>query len=373
MALRIRGKNNYYHAYFRSLEKLPDGSLRSKMVTVNLYTTDRVLAKAMEAELMRKNQIIRQHQRAKANEIKIAIAAGERSPEDLPKIVRKTRERRLRIDQALESAAKYKTIGESAAKHFRHFTKKVAVRYMDEVTADIAFDYLCRRFPEGSGKSFNNCKSAINHVFRLTLLDAGISASPFELIPNRVLDGKHQRPFSEEEFVKIYNAAPEPWRSACVIAWFTGLRQKDVFTLKWCQIAGDVITTTPAKTSRFGRAVQIPVHPQLAAYLTLLPRQGDRVLGAWEYKPNQSAFRQQFSSLLEQLQIRENQFGIVNFNSFRDSFITRCDAAGIPRHAIRGIVGHISDAQTDLYSHDLATARLVQQLPTVKLDKNTKL
>lgn len=42
--------------------------------------------------------------------------------------------------------------------------------------------------------------------------------------------------------------------------------------------------------------------------------------------------------------------------------------AGVPRHAVRGLVGHISDSQTDLYSHDLTSARLVQSLPRVKLD-----
>ena len=66
--------------------------------------------------------------------------------------------------------------------------------------------------------------------------------------------------------------------------------------------------------------------------------------------------------------ICDNVMGKVVFNSFRDSFITRCDEFGIPRHAIRGIVGHTEDNMTDLYSHDLTTARQVQQLPRVKLE-----
>lgn len=45
------------------------------------------------------------------------------------------------------------------------------------------------------------------------------------------------------------------------------------------------------------------------------------------------------------------------------------DAAGIPRHAVRGVVGHVSDDTTDLYSHDLQTARLIQHLPPAKLEK----
>jgi hypothetical protein len=43
--------------------------------------------------------------------------------------------------------------------------------------------------------------------------------------------------------------------------------------------------------------------------------------------------------------------------------VSRLDAAGIPRHAIRGMVGHVSDDTTDLYSHDLTTARQILDLP----------
>jgi integrase len=299
----------------------------------------------------------------------LEVAAGIRPVEDMPAVIpQKKRRKRLKIADALDAAGKYKAIGESAAMHFRNFAKMIKVKFMDEVTPELAFDYLCKRFPSGSGKSYNNCKSAVNAVFKLTLLDSGLTASPFDLIPSRINNGKHQRPFTEEEFRKIFSSAPEPWKSASIIAWFTGLREKDVFVLRWNQIDLDVITTTPAKTSRFGRGVRIPVHPQLAEYLERIPQAGERVLGAWQYCPEKRSFKQQFSKLLKKLDIGENSQGIVNFNSFRDSFITRCDAAGIPRHATRGIVGHISDNQTDLYSHDLDSARLTQRLPWVELD-----
>ncbi len=369
MALRRRGKNGYYHAYFRTVVMQPDGTFRYASTTVNLFTDDLIAARALEAELMAKSRAARLHQRATAKLRQLEVAAGLRPPEELPgKIARKKRVRRLRIADALEAAAKYKPVGETTAKRFRAFVKACKLRYMDEVTPQIAFDYLCRKAPEDrSGKNFNNIKSALNSVFRLTLLDSGMSESPFALIPNRAAVSVHQRPFTEEEFRRIYQAAPEPWRSAALIAWFTGLRQKDVFLLKWAQIDGDVLTTLPAKTARYNRAVQIPIHPQLAEALREIPRAGDRVLGAWPYAPKAIQFRRVFGDLLRRLNICDNAQGKVCFNSFRDSFITRCDEAGIPRHAIRGIVGHTADKMTDLYSHDLVTARRVQQLPRVKL------
>lgn len=101
---------------------------------------------------------------------------------------------------------------------------------MDEVSGELAFAYLSERSPDPSqSKTFNNNKSALNTIFKLTMMDSGISESPFAKIPNRVLNSQHQRPFTEEEFVRIYQAAPEPWRTASLIVWFTGLREKDVF------------------------------------------------------------------------------------------------------------------------------------------------
>jgi integrase len=268
------------------------------------------------------------------------------------------------MDKALETAAKYRPVSATAAKIFRAFAKAVKVRFMDEVTPEMAFSYLDGK---DNGKTFNNSKCALNAIFARTLMDSGLAASPFALIPNRVGSARHQRPFTEDEFRRIYRAAPEPWRTASLIAWFTGLREKDVFCLEWSMIEGDVIRLVPAKTRRFGRGVEIPMHPQLVDALAVLPRKGPRVLGAWPYSPGSGTFATRFSAILKDLGIGCGDGEVLNFNSFRDSFVTRCDEAGIPRHAVRGLVGHVSDAQTDLYSHDLATARRVQRLPRVDL------
>lgn len=179
----------------------------------------------------------------------------------------------------------------------------------------------------------------------------------------RKVSSVSQRPFTRDEYRRILDVAEEPWRSAVQIAWFTGLREKDVFTLKWTEIAGDLIRKLPAKTARFRREVLIPIHPSLAAVLQSLPRKGERVLGAWKYNPNYIGFRRAFGDILTRAGIEGGDGGRVCFNSLRNSFISRCDAAGIPRHAVRGIVGHVSDDMTDLYSHDETSARLIQTLP----------
>jgi integrase len=365
MALRKRGKAGYWHAYFDTIRETEDGPRRVR-TTINLGTADKSEARALESELMRKNREAILRKRVER------ILSSSEFPNSSPVPERVHRKRRLLIQDALDVAKKYRVVGATTGKIWRKFQREINLKWMHELTSEQAYAYLDEHCPGESGKRFNNVRSCLNTVYQLTLMESGLAESPFAKIPQRRLQSKHQRPFTQEEFVRIYEAAQQPWKSAALIAWFTGLREKDIFLLRWDCIEGDVLTTVPAKTARFGRGVRIPIHPQLAAELAALPHVNERVLGAWKYTPDYIRFRRAFGEILRGLGIQADERGIVNFNSLRDSFVTRCDEAGIPRHAIRGIVGHTSDRMTDLYSHDLETARLVQGLPSVPLDKQEK-
>ena len=368
MALRRRGKDKFYHAYFRTLRAQPDGTLRYAMTTVNLGTGDLVTARAMEADLMARAKAARIRCRVEAHMRHLEEAAGAVPEFPVPPSpVRVQRRKRLKLSDWAVTVAKYRDIGEASRLVFSRFVRLVPEKYFDEVTPESAFSYLNRQYGgPGKGKSFNNTKTSLNVIFNLLRIDAGIEESPFAKIPNRRHESRHQRPFTEDEFRRIYAAAREPWKTAVLIAWWTGLREESVFNLRWSAIAGDVLTTMPGKTARFGRAVQIPIHPQLQAALDALPRKNDYVLGCYKITKG-GAFHHQFRALLDSLHIVTDKSGIVNFNSIRDSFVTRCDEAGLPRHATRGLVGHVSDRETDLYSHDLSSARQIQNLPSVKL------
>ena len=350
---------------------LPDGRLKYSMATVNLGTSDLREARALEAELMRKNREARLHQRYLAHAARLeretAASPDEPAPEYAP--VRDHKRKRLKLANWRTAAEKYRRISEDTARIFNRFVKGVPVRYFDEVTPEIALRYLQQAYGgDGQGKSFNNNKTALNSVFRFLLVDAGMSISPVAAIPNRQHTAQHQRPFTEDEFRRIYRAATEPWKTACVIAWYTGMREETVFNLKWSDIEGDVVTKKPGKTARYGRAVEVPFHPEILKRLAQLPHVNDYVLGWPPAKRNNGAFMTQFGKVLDSLGIVDDARGIVNFNCFRNSFITTCDREGLPRHATRGVVGQRSDDTTDLYSHDLTTARRIQNFPTVDLD-----
>lgn len=370
MALRKRGKKGTYHAYFRTVKARPDGTLKYAMVTVNLGTADLLTAKAMEAELMAKNAAARLHQRAQAHLIKLDVAAGLRPEGDTPVITRDKRRKRLKLADGIATAEKYREVSPDSRKIWKRFVKGVSVTYFDEVTPEVALAYLHGRYGDPDrGKSFNNNKSAISGIFKFCMVDAGVNENPWQVIPDRRFESDHQRPFTEEEFKRIYAAAKEPWKTACLIAWHTGMRQETVFNLRWSKLDGDVITAKPGKTARFGKEVQVPLHPQIMKRLAELPRVDDKIFSCFKFSRKSSGFKLYFGNLLDSLGIHDEGEKIVNFNCFRDSFITRCDELAVPRHATRGVVGQRSDAVTDLYSHDLVTARRIQAFPWVCLEE----
>lgn len=350
MAIRKQGR--YFHAYFVQWER--DGTeLRRRQVQRCLYTDDKLVARSLERRLMQEARINSEEAKAGAKIEAIVTGTPVKSVLSVP--------RRVKIANAIPRAEKYATIGATALRHWKRFEREIHLVYLDEVTPERALNYLERIGAEG--KNFNNIRSSLNGIFKLLLIDANLPESPFERIHTRKASTISQRPFTFEEYRRILEVAPSPWFEAVQIAWYTGLREKDVFSLKWSEIHGDLIQRLPAKTARYRREVVIPIHPKLDAVLRKIPRNGERVLGNWKYNPQYIGFRRAFSEILKKAGIQSDEHGKVCFNSFRNSFVTRCDAAGIPRHAIRGVVGHVSDSMTDLYSHDTQTARLIQSLP----------
>ena len=274
--------------------------------------------------------------------------------------------RRLLLSSVIDTAEKYKDISINIKRAYNRFVAKLPtkIKYADEVTAHIAFDYLKTNYSEKSGKSWNNNKTYLTSLFKTILIDANMNENPFTRVIQKRNNGRHQRPFTDDEVNAIIKTAKEPWKSACVIAYHTGLRQKDCFALRWDDIIDNIITIKPAKTARYGKSVQIPMHLELIKYISTLPKSPDgTILGFVGKQSHVGRFTRYFGELLDKLEIKDNENGIVTFNSFRNTFITRCDEARIERHATRGIVGHVDNDTTDLYSHDLTAAKAILNLP----------
>lgn len=346
MALRKIGK--IWHAYYRN----ENGSL----VTRSTGCSDKREAEKTERILMKEARVARARHR-------LGLAATIHAA-STPRPGRPHR-RHLKLADALDAAGKYKTIGNTTAKAWRRFIAVLPCKYIDEITSDLAYAYLQEKYGgEERGKSYNNNRSSLNAVINLVRMDAGIERSPFEIVPTRQFETRGYRPLSVQEFEKVFAASDLLWQTAELIGWHTGLRESDCHAVGPAHIKDGGIYRLPDKTRRFGRRVWIPIKQQLQQWLDMLPPSlDDRFCGFVPDTRGTNAFKDYFGELLRDLEIKDNEDGIVGFPSIRKAFVTRCDEADIPRHATRGMVGHVDNDQTDDYSFDRVSARKILELP----------
>jgi integrase len=272
----------------------------------------------------------------------------------------------------LDVARQYRDLHERSVREFMRFAKNISYTYADEITPQIAMSYLEQNFGGGNGKTYNNQKSLLNTIFRCCLIQAGIAKSPFESIINkRVRNVEHHRPLTVEEFLKAFAVAREPWKTASLISWHTAMRKETCFRLAWEHISIDngvpAITIMPGKTARFGRAVYIPIHEELWAWLKSLPRPADDKTPILSQFPPIHSWsdgrKTYYAGLLQSLGIMDNKQGKASFHSLRGSFVMRCDENDVNRQVTRGVVGQVEDHTTDLYSQDRVSARKILDLP----------
>lgn len=266
MALRKIGR--FYYTYFRD----EHGKLHTFATGQTVESEARKIDRANLARIrnLRKKKILLelctpdQQQEIQSDDRSAATLTS-----DLPMHKRGT----VRLDKMYEIASKYRALNpETHLAAMTRFIQATKLTYADEVTPKIALDYLRETYGSGNGKSYNNNRTYLNTVFKLCLIESGLKKSPFEDILNmRLRSVETHRSLTDEEFLRLFTAAREPWKTAMLISWYTGLRQMDCFRLKWSEIQNGWIHKLPDKTKRYKRAVMIPIHPDLQAHLATLP------------------------------------------------------------------------------------------------------
>lgn len=363
-------KANTWYAYFRDLD--------GRQVKRSLHTGDRAVAEIREKamkEMIREVKFRAACQRMRPDEPQITTAFPKKQAPSPGEHQRGG----IALAKMWNLALTRRELSDRHHAEWERFLVGLPhnVKYADQVTPKVALDYLERNYGGKSGKTYNNHKTALNTIYRLCLVEAGLSQSPFAPIANRrVTDVEHHRSLTEKEFVKAFKAAAEPWKTAMLISWHTAMRKETCFRLAWEHIDPNdnppSITIVPGKTARFGRAVYIPIHPQLWDWLCKLPRPESDSTPILSQFPKRNKWTDNdnltyCAGLFRSLGIADTAEGKASFHSLRASFITRCDEAGISRLATKSVAGQTEDNITDLYSHDKETAKQILNLPPLKL------
>ena len=355
MALR-KIKNTYY-VYFRDI----DGRLRTR----SLKTTDPELAESLHKKFMLQLQ-------ARKGELVIMknfperFSGGEAVSSIAPaKVIEQGEHQRgsIAIDKMWELALTRRELSSTHQKHWKSFVSRIGKRYADEVTPQVALAYLEKHYSGGNGKTFNNVKSNLNTVFRMCLVEAGLSQSPFAPIANRrVTEVEHHRNLTDEEIDRIMAApsAPEYAKIMTMLSRWTTQRLETCarMTPEMFDFEKKVFIIDPGKNARFNEWVCCPIFPKLEKFITPILAKCKHpqrpIVQQFDYPKKNDYFSAEFRELLISLCIRDNETGKASFHSLRGSAITWLKENGVDRETRRSITGHDSQDVEDVYARDIA-------------------
>lgn len=298
-------------------------------------------------------------------------------------------DRKVRIDDGWsewrrcanrESEPKTRTLAgyEAMWRRFQAWASNAKIAFLHEVTRSHAEDYAADLWGSSvSPSTFNQHLKFIRSLFTTLEARAGLLSNPWAHLKTRkrALD-EGRRNLTEAELRIVLNRAEGNLKLMLHLGLFTGLRLGDVVNLRWENVEFDpvlrqarpgFIVLVPLKTSRYGKKLEVPIHPSLAELLrqhrTRYP-QGDLLFPAEsrEYATNTANVSQPIQRFLESCGLettekathghRRRAIVRVGFHSLRHSFVSLCAKAKTPLHIVQRLVGHGSPLLTsEVYLH----------------------
>lgn len=261
-----------------------------------------------------------------------------------------------------------------------------ALRPLGDITTQDIESFLNARLQEGRSESTVSTDiKSLNIPFSKALREGVITFNPIAATDKPSAEKETRLPFSTQQLNAIFKAAEGEMKSLCVIGALTGLRLGDVARLIWGSIdyANNQIRLRPQKTQRKKKDITIPIAPQLKEYLLSLSH-GERnespVMPTLANKATSGAhgLSMMFKRVLHKAGIEQERieasgtkgrtFNRYTFHSFRHTYISALEEAGVPEKARMAIVGHSNEATHNIYTH-IKPERLeacLQKLPKLQ-------
>jgi integrase len=205
----------------------------------------------------------------------------------------------------------------------------------------------------------------------------------------KLRNGNRRRGFTIPEIRRVLEVANDEWRSLVYLGLYSGQRLGDLVRLRWSNIdlARDEIRFITRKT---GRTMIIPIAPPLRAEIEKLPAGDDphqplhpRAFASVEKSGRTNTLSRQFRELLADAGLATpkahrtteaapgrdgpRELSQISFHSLRHTATSLMKNAGVNAFTVMDLVGHSSEAVSQLYSHvDEDTKRqAIAKLPRI--------
>jgi len=167
---------------------------------------------------------------------------------------------------------------------------------------------------------------------------------------------QHKRPFTRDQVRALMDYCQTQdlrfWHTAIMLAYYTGLRLKDVVMFRRDQITPDgFVDLIPEKTERTQKRIRVPANSQLREELAAVASIGPAFFPEQVrmYQNDRSKITNQFRGILDDTGMYAPGYG---FHSLRHTFVTEALNAGIDIKQVQLAVGHETVELTEgVYYH----------------------
>ena len=220
------------------------------------------------------------------------------------------------------------------------------------------------------GRSAGTCntivKGILNSPFQLACRLGYIPSNPVSAVEHlrkNDEDRAEREPFTALEVSRLLQIAQEDWYGAILLGATSGFRLGDVMYLRWesVDLENRLLRVATKKT---GKRVVLPMHGDLAAWLSQRPRGIGKapVFPSLACQPlaGGSGLSAQFRAIVAKAKIvgsvvtRQGKGRATNsktFHALRHSFISQLANAGVAPELRQKLAGHASAAVHEVYTH----------------------
>lgn len=229
-----------------------------------------------------------------------------------------------------------------------------------------------------SGRTANLSIKVVSAAFNAALRQGYIPSNPCTALESLRVRAEEKGTFTRKQVLKLVRAAEGDWPAAILFGYFTGARLGDVANMPRNAIdwRKELIHFTPSKT---GKAVTIPLHPDLKRELLKTPAIGRGFLFpslAGKGTGGRDGLSGKFAAIMEKAGIASKKTQQVeggrstsklSFHSLRHSFNSALANAGVSQEIRQKLTGHTSAEVNAQYTHhDLEPLRAaISSIPAV--------
>jgi len=179
----------------------------------------------------------------------------------------------------------------------------------------------------------------------------GLKKNPFERVRIERVNNKVERWVTKEEEQKLLNASPSWLRQIITFALNTGMRESEIFSLRWSQFDPSRRTVTLLVTKNNQKRT-IPLNQTVLDLLKAMNGVRVRHISGYVFASEAGTMIGK-RNLLRAFFTARKKVGLedVRFHDLRHTFATRLVQAGIDIYTVKELLGHKTLTMTMRYAH----------------------